>query len=416
MFGLRGNLRRSFVCAHVHVECSAAIVYLLLLSFALSGCAKNRKVAQVPAAPPASGSLPGQLAPPILLSPPANAAFHAYPRTLTLAWSPVQGAVRYGVEIDCWGCCAERAFCREVGKLYLIDSTDKTSYTFDFVGDQPGRWRVWAIAQDTTAGPTSEWRIFTYGKVIDDNIFPPARTVVSPVTSVGSPARLAAPTLLSPPPNAAFHEFPRTLNLKWSPVPGASSYGVEIDCYGCCASHDFCQDVGRPFVIKNTTDTTYTFDFVGDQPGRWRVWAVALNGVPGPKSEWRVFTYGRIVAGNIFPIQIPADAQFPPASCRPGFDGEVELPPGTTRPHAIYNPDPEYTDAARKSKVSGSVLLSVSVGADGLVGEVCVLQSLRPDLDANAVNAVRIWRFDPARNGNVTIPAQIKIEINYRLR
>jgi hypothetical protein len=37
----------------------------------------------------------------------------------------------------------------------------------------------------------------------------------------------------------------------------------------------------------------YTFDFVGAQPGRWRVWALDKNGKPGQKSPWWTFHYTR---------------------------------------------------------------------------------------------------------------------------
>jgi len=39
------------------------------------------------------------------------------------------------------------------------------------------------------------------------------------------------------------------------------------------------------------SSTTYTFNFVGAQPGRWRVWAVNGSGMPGSKSGWREFRF-----------------------------------------------------------------------------------------------------------------------------
>jgi hypothetical protein len=39
--------------------------------------------------------------------------------------------------------------------------------------------------------------------------------------------------------------------------------------------------------------TEFTFDFVGAQPGRWRVFPVNAAGQRGMPSEWRTFRYTR---------------------------------------------------------------------------------------------------------------------------
>ena len=45
------------------------------------------------------------------------------------------------------------------------------------------------------------------------------------------------------------------------------------------------------YTLVNLGTNSYTFDFVGAQPGRWRVWAVDVNGQKGPKSDWWGFSY-----------------------------------------------------------------------------------------------------------------------------
>jgi len=109
--------------------------------------------------------------------------------------------------------------------------------------------------------------------------------------SQGAPA-LSAPVQVSPPNGAMFSNFPRTTKLDWNQVPGAASYTVEIDCLSCCEVGKWCTDVGKTYkVVPNLHTTDYTFDFVGAQPGRWRVWAVGANNQQGPKSPWRNFRY-----------------------------------------------------------------------------------------------------------------------------
>ena len=107
-----------------------------------------------------------------------------------------------------------------------------------------------------------------------------------------APTGLPAPRLLSPANGSSFNVFPRRTELRWQAVAGAASYTVEVDCMQCCAAGKWCTDVGQTFRIADgAKDTRYTFDFVGAQPGRWRVWAVDASGRPGPKSDWWEFRY-----------------------------------------------------------------------------------------------------------------------------
>jgi hypothetical protein len=105
---------------------------------------------------------------------------------------------------------------------------------------------------------------------------------------------LAAPTQLSPANGSVFENYPRTTRLQWSAVPGAATYTVEIDAYDPGSGRWFSDLAGKPWdLVPNIKETSYTFDFVGAQPGRWRVWAVDANGQEGPQSGWWEFRYTR---------------------------------------------------------------------------------------------------------------------------
>ena len=105
---------------------------------------------------------------------------------------------------------------------------------------------------------------------------------------------LVAPRQLSPANNAVFNIFPRKTTLKWSRVSAARKYGVEIDCLHCCESGKWCSAVGRKFkVADNLATQTYTFNYVGAQKGRWRVWSIGANGRKSPVSPWRYFKHKR---------------------------------------------------------------------------------------------------------------------------
>lgn len=102
------------------------------------------------------------------------------------------------------------------------------------------------------------------------------------------PTQIATPKQKSPMNGAVFSNYPRTTTLTWSPVSGAVNYGVEVQ-YG---APDYTS--WSPFSSKTDLRTTsYTFDFVGAQPGRWRVWAIDANGQASAKSDWWTFRYTR---------------------------------------------------------------------------------------------------------------------------
>ena len=100
----------------------------------------------------------------------------------------------------------------------------------------------------------------------------------------------------------------------------------------------------------------------------------------------------------------------------------ASLPPdaGVTRvarPSGGYQVRPSYPASAKRLEVQGTTLLRVHVLENGRVGDVSVDQSAgHPDLDRAATEAVRRWRFEPARRGNEAIAMWVRIPVEFRLR
>jgi protein TonB len=89
----------------------------------------------------------------------------------------------------------------------------------------------------------------------------------------------------------------------------------------------------------------------------------------------------------------------------------------TAIPRGGYQITPSYPATARQRGIEGTALLSVFVDADGRVGEVVVKQSAgHPDLDRAAVDAVRRWRFEPARRGTDTVAMWVELPVAFQLR
>ena len=88
---------------------------------------------------------------------------------------------------------------------------------------------------------------------------------------------------------------------------------------------------------------------------------------------------------------------------------------GVTVPQVIFNPEPSFSDEARKSKTQGIVLLAIVGGVDGKPYNIRVQQSLGMGLDEKAIEAVNRWRFRPATLNGQPVATQIAVEVNFRL-
>jgi protein TonB len=87
------------------------------------------------------------------------------------------------------------------------------------------------------------------------------------------------------------------------------------------------------------------------------------------------------------------------------------------RPTGGYQVRPSYPSTARRLGVQGTTLLRVHVLDDGRVGEVDVEQSAgHPDLDRAAADAVRRWRFEPARRGEQAVAMWVRLPVEFRLK
>ena len=95
--------------------------------------------------------------------------------------------------------------------------------------------------------------------------------------------------------------------------------------------------------------------------------------------------------------------------------GAFRVGGGVSAPKAIYSPDPEYSEEARKVKHMGTVVLWLVVGPDGKPRDIKVLRTLGLGLDEKAIEAVKNWRFDPAKKDGKPVAVQINVEVNFHL-
>ena len=95
--------------------------------------------------------------------------------------------------------------------------------------------------------------------------------------------------------------------------------------------------------------------------------------------------------------------------------GAYRVGGGVSAPKVVYDPDPEYSEEARKAKYQGVVVLGLVVGPDGRPRDMKVLRSLGLGLDEKAIEAVKNWRFEPSMKDGHPVRVEIAVEVEFHL-
>ncbi|HSS21659.1 MAG TPA: energy transducer TonB [Pyrinomonadaceae bacterium] len=114
-----------------------------------------------------------------------------------------------------------------------------------------------------------------------------------------------------------------------------------------------------------------------------------------------------------------------PGCCGPGGGrgSGVEVDPDrnyspaqvTERAHVLAKPEPQYTEDARKSGVSGSVILRVVFARTGEVTNIRAVSTLPFGLTERAIAAARQIRFRPAMRDGHPVNVSMQLEYNFNL-
>jgi TonB family protein len=85
-------------------------------------------------------------------------------------------------------------------------------------------------------------------------------------------------------------------------------------------------------------------------------------------------------------------------------------------PVALFEPEAEFSDEARRAKYQGVCIVTVIVDAQGNPQNPRVVRALGMGLDEKALEAVRKYKFKPAmKDGRTPVPVPVNIEVNFRL-
>jgi TonB family protein len=104
------------------------------------------------------------------------------------------------------------------------------------------------------------------------------------------------------------------------------------------------------------------------------------------------------------------------AAAAPAVAAKKEAPVNHLEPVEILSkPNPSYSDAARKRRLEGDVVVEVVFLSSGEVRVLRIVQGLDQELDQAAIAAARQIRFKPAKRDGQSYDLMAKVHIAFRL-
>lgn len=85
-------------------------------------------------------------------------------------------------------------------------------------------------------------------------------------------------------------------------------------------------------------------------------------------------------------------------------------------PVVVRRVEPEYTEAARKQRLQGIVIIEAVIDAEGNVTQARILKGLAGGLDESALKAVRQWKFRPGTLEGRPVPVIFDLMVRFRLQ
>lgn len=95
-------------------------------------------------------------------------------------------------------------------------------------------------------------------------------------------------------------------------------------------------------------------------------------------------------------------------------DKAPSFPGGAAALGVFFQQHVKYPEAARVKNITGNVLLTATVGADGALSDFKVAQPLSPECDAEALRAAaQLPAWQPATRKGVPVPVMIQLPVPF---
>ena len=84
-------------------------------------------------------------------------------------------------------------------------------------------------------------------------------------------------------------------------------------------------------------------------------------------------------------------------------------------PRILKKVHPKYPEAARRAEREGVVTIEFTVDVGGKAVDINVAKPMGAGLDEAAIEAVKKWRFTPAKRGGEHVPMRVQVPIKFTL-
>jgi TonB family protein len=169
-----------------------------------------------------------------------------------------------------------------------------------------------------------------------------------------------------------------------------------------------------------TKKRVYIFEVVQDNFGKPSteqfLSTLTLDGKTKGKDIAEGFKEASAAEASAIPQPKPATPAANEATSPPPAPKQVFSPREATRKAVVVvRPEPQYTEAARRNAVSGTVVLKGVFSSSGMVTHIRPVVSLPFGLTEKAMDAARIMKFIPAIKDGKYVSQYIQIEYNFNL-
>ena len=95
--------------------------------------------------------------------------------------------------------------------------------------------------------------------------------------------------------------------------------------------------------------------------------------------------------------------------------GPIPVAGAVSKPEKVFAPPPRYPEIARRARIQGIVILQATINVEGGVDDVVVLKGQPMGLTAEAVEAVRRWKFEPARLNGRPVAVYFNLMVHFEI-
>jgi periplasmic protein TonB len=154
--------------------------------------------------------------------------------------------------------------------------------------------------------------------------------------------------------------------------------------------------------------------------------AVPLNPTTGPAeprientepSSWTPTPFpSSEVMGAVYEVTIVRPSPRAPEAEPTPLDIRTVDGRDVTAPRLVQRVEPKYPEVARRARMSGDVIVEAVITDHGEVVSPRVMKSTTESiLNQSALEAVRQWRYEPARFRGQPVPVYVTVKVTFRL-